>query len=136
MPDTDLEAMRKRVAEKRNKLAEARMNRASTEAEVHDALQAVNLQAEEARLDRELEAAVEASKPANIKAANASNLDAAKAALAAHTGKAAEKLPKDGSTVEKPKGVNLETGELLPEKEREKQATAAANSADETKGSR
>lgn len=107
--------VRKRLAAKNAKLADARTAQMVAEAKGADELEVAHLLAEEARVDAELSAATDAAKPANVKAGYKSTLDAATAAMEGYgldPEKAAAKLPKDGSTVEKPVGITPE-GEVI-----------------------
>lgn len=126
---TDLEATRRRIAAKQAKVRDAQASRTEAEQKIAEELEAAHLAAEEARLDAELANANEAAKLTNIRAGNSTALDAAKRAMAQYGGDGGVKLPADGSTLEKPKGVNLETGELLSPDQAEK--ALAAENADE-----
>lgn len=112
---TDLDAARQRINDLRAQVEEARRSQAAAEAAVAEALQMQELAAEEARLAAVLEAAQAAADPDAIVASNVNNLQAAKDAMAVATGDVSASTDEDnGSTVVKPVGVNLETGELLP----------------------
>lgn len=119
---TDLDAARARIEAKRAKLLDAQRKQTESQQTVAEEIEAAHLAAEEARLDAELSQAQDAAKLTTVREANSGTLENAKRALAAY-GKGDVKLPADGSTLEKPMGVNLETGELLPPKEAEKALT-------------
>lgn len=100
--------VRKRLAAKNAKLAAARTAKVVAEEKGSEELVLAHLLTEEARVDAELKAAVDAAKPANVADGYASSLDAAKAAMANYGGENVVELPEDGSTLEKPFGITPE----------------------------